>query len=137
MFGWILRTSGYIPSLSEGLFSASMIDQIKNMRDYLSSGGNLFIFPEGHRSRDGRIGPFDKGAFKIAKLCEALPIRVVLIRNTHRLFPPDRFLLNTHDETVIDVELAGSLEPDYESESFSLSALTDEAHALMERKAGL
>ncbi len=137
VFGWILRRSGYIPSLAEGLFSAGMIDQIKAMQDYLAAGGNLFIFPEGTRSRDGRIGPFDKGAFKIARLCQASPLRVVVIRNTEKLFPPDRFLFNAHDETVIYVELAGSLSPDYGSESFSLPALMDEARALMERKAGL
>jgi 1-acyl-sn-glycerol-3-phosphate acyltransferase len=137
VFGWILRRSGYVPSLAEGLFSASMIDQVKALQGYLASGGNLFIFPEGTRSRSGRIGPFDKGAFKIARLCQASPIRVVLIRNTHRLFPPDRFLFNTRDEAAIEVELAGSLEPDYRSETFSLAALTDEAHALMERKAEL
>ena len=137
VFGWILRRSGYMPSTAEGLFSAGMIDQIKAMQDYLATGGNLFIFPEGIRSRNGRIGPFDKGSFKIARLCQASPIRVVLIRNTHKLFPPDRFLFNTHDEVFIDVELAGSIEPDYGSDAFSLSALMDEAHALMERKAGL
>jgi 1-acyl-sn-glycerol-3-phosphate acyltransferase len=71
VFGWILRTSGYIPSLAEGTFAADMVDQIKNMEEYLAEGGNLFIFPEGHRSRDGRIGPFDQGAFKIARLCRA------------------------------------------------------------------
>jgi 1-acyl-sn-glycerol-3-phosphate acyltransferase len=135
VFGWILRRSGYIPSLAEGLFSAGMIDQIKAMQEYLAAGGNLFIFPEGTRSRDGRIGPFDKGAFKIARLCRASPIRVILIRNTQKLFPPDRFLFNTRGEAPIEVELAGSLEPDYRSDAFSLAALTDEAHALMERKA--
>jgi 1-acyl-sn-glycerol-3-phosphate acyltransferase len=137
VFGWILRRSGYIPSLAEGLFSANMIDQIKAMQEYLAAGGNLFIFPEGTRSRDGRIGLFDKGAFKIARLCQASPIRVVLIRNTNRLFPPDRFLFNTHDEALIEVAMAGSLDPDYRSEAFSLPALMDEARALMERKAGL
>ncbi len=137
VFGWILRCSGYIPSLAEGLFSASMIDQIKAMQDYLAAGGNLFIFPEGTRSRDGRIGPFDKGAFKIARLCQASPLRVVVIRNTQKLFPPDRFLFNAHDEAVISVELAGSLEPDYGSETFSLPALVDETRALMERRAAL
>jgi 1-acyl-sn-glycerol-3-phosphate acyltransferase len=137
VFGLILRRSGYIPSMAEGLFSAGMIDQIKAMQDYLSAGGNFFIFPEGTRSRNGRIGPFDKGAFKIARLCQATPMRVVVIRNTHKLFPPDRFSVNTRDEIVIEVELAGSLEPDYGSESFSLSALMDEVHALMEKKVGL
>jgi 1-acyl-sn-glycerol-3-phosphate acyltransferase len=137
VFGWILRTSGYIPSVAEGPLTVNMIDQIKNMKDYLTAGGNLFIFPEGTRSRDGRIGPFDQGAFKIARLCHATPIKVLLIRNTDKLFPPDRFSFNTGDESVIKVELAGSLEPDYEGDAFSLSGLMAEARSLMERKAVL
>jgi 1-acyl-sn-glycerol-3-phosphate acyltransferase len=133
VFGWILRTSGYIPSPAEGLFAVDMVDQIKKMRAYLAEGGNLFIFPEGHRSRDGRIGTFDQGAFKIARLCRATSIKVVLIRNTDRLFPPGSFLFNTREETVIDVELAGNIKPDYESEAFSLPALMAEARRLLER----
>ena len=57
------------------------------MGDYLSSGGNLFIFPEGTRSRDGKIGKFNDGAFKIAKRFEA-PIKVLQIKNTNGLFTP-------------------------------------------------
>jgi 1-acyl-sn-glycerol-3-phosphate acyltransferase len=136
VFGWILRTSGYIPSMSEGLFAENMIAQIKNMKDYLSAGGNLFIFPEGTRSRSGRIGPFDKGAFRIARLCHA-PIKVVLIRNTHKLFPPGKFLFNTREENIIQVELAGNLEPDYENGTLSLSILMAEARRLMGKKMDL
>ena len=131
--GWVLKTSGYIPSMTEGLFTENMIHQIENMKDYLSAGGNLFIFPEGTRSRNGRIGPFDRGAFRIARLCHA-PIKVVLIRNTHKLYPPGSFSLNTYDENVIEMKLAGSLEPDYESSAFSLSGLMAEVRSLMERK---
>jgi 1-acyl-sn-glycerol-3-phosphate acyltransferase len=134
VFGWILRTSGYIPSLAEGPSAADMVDQIKNMEEYLAEGGNLFIFPEGHRSRDGRIGPFDQGAFKIARLCRAASIKVVLIRNTGRVFPPGKFLFNTGDDAAIEVELAGSLRPDYASEAFSLSGLMAEARSLLEKK---
>jgi 1-acyl-sn-glycerol-3-phosphate acyltransferase len=137
VFGWVLRGSGYIPSMAEGLFTVNMIDQIKNMKGYLASGGNLFIFPEGTRSRNGRIGPFDSGAFKIARLSHAAPIHVVIIRNTHKLFPPGRFLFNTRDDNVIEVELAGTLQPDFEGDSFSLSGLMAEARSLMERKAVL
>jgi 1-acyl-sn-glycerol-3-phosphate acyltransferase len=136
VFGWILKTSGYIPSMTEGLVAESMIDQIKKMKDFLSGGGNLFIFPEGTRSRNGRIGPFDKGAFRIARLCHAT-INVVLIRNTNSLFPPGRFLFNTCTENVIAMELAGSLEPDYESDAFSPSELMEETRLLMERKKDL
>jgi 1-acyl-sn-glycerol-3-phosphate acyltransferase len=134
VFGWILKTSGYMPSMAEGLFTEDMMTQIKNMTDYLAGGGNLFIFPEGTRSRTGLIGPFDKGAFRIAKLCRA-PIKVVLIRNTDKLYPPEGLLFNTHDDQVIKMNLAGSLEPDYDSESFSLPGLMTEVRMLMEQKA--
>ena len=134
VFGWILRRSGYVPSLAAGLFTVAMADQIEKMRGYLAQGGNLFIFPEGTRSRDGRIGPFDPGTFKIARLCQAASIQVLVIRNTEGLFPPDRFLFNTHEERVISLELAGQLHPDYTSETFSLPALMAEVRALMERK---
>jgi len=133
VFGWILKTSGFIPSMTEGLFTERMVDQVKNMKAYLAAGGNLFIFPEGTRSRDGRIGSFDKGAFKIARLCDA-PMKAVFIRNTHRLFPPGKFLFNTCEDHVIEVELAGSLAPRYESDEFSLSRLMTEAVSLMKRK---
>jgi 1-acyl-sn-glycerol-3-phosphate acyltransferase len=133
VFGWILKTSGYMLPMTEGVFAESMLDQIKKMKDFLSGGGNIFIFPEGTRSLDGLIGPFDKGAFRIARLCHA-PIKMVVIRNTNRLFPPGKFLFNTCSQVVIDVELAGSLEPDYESDSFSPSGLIEEARFLMERK---
>ena len=133
VFGWILKTSGYMPSLTDKLFAEDMINQIQNLSDYLSTGGNLFIFPEGTRSRNGLIGPFEKGAFRIARLCRAR-IKVVAIRNTHKLYPPDKMAFDACKENVIEVELAGSLQPDYESDSFSLSGLMTEARSLMERK---
>jgi len=131
VFGGILKSSGYIPSLAAGLFAADMVDQIKQMRAYFAAGGNLFIFPEGTRSRNGRLGPFDKGAFKIARLCRATPIQVVRIDGTGRLFAPGRFRFNTGEPIVISVTLAGTLAPDYEGEG-SLEALVDQARGLLE-----
>lgn len=133
VFGWILKTSGYIPSATDKLFTEDMIHQIQNLTRYLSSGGNLFVFPEGTRSRTGMIGPFDKGVFRIARLCRA-PIKVVIIRNTDKLYPPGKILFNTGARNVIEVELAGILEPDYASDAFSLSGLMEEARSLMERR---
>jgi 1-acyl-sn-glycerol-3-phosphate acyltransferase len=131
VFGWILRTSGYMFSKTDDLFVEDMLTQVKNMKTYLSAGGNLFIFPEGTRSRDGRIGPFGKGAFRIAKLCRA-PIKVVSIRNTNKLYPPDSLLFNACTRNVVAVELAGCIRPDYESDSFSLSGLMQETRTMIE-----
>ncbi|HPX56290.1 MAG TPA: lysophospholipid acyltransferase family protein [Syntrophales bacterium] len=131
VFGWILETSGYIPAFTEDSGAEILLEQVGKMKTYLAEGGNLFMFPEGTRSRDGRIGAFDRGAFRIAKFCDA-PIRVVVIRNTGRLYPPGRFLFNTRERFTISVESAGTLTPDYADETFSLSALMAKARTRME-----
>lgn len=133
VFGWILKNSGYIPALAGDSGSDILLEQIGKMKAYLAEGGNLFMFPEGTRSRDGRIAPFDRGAFRMAKLCGA-PIQVVVIRNTGRLFTPGRFLFNTQERNTLSVELVGTLAPDYNSETFSLSGLMTQARKLMEEK---
>jgi len=131
VFGWLLKTSGYLPSSANGEFSPLMIERVEAMADYLAAGGNLFVFPEAHRSRDGRIGPFSKGVFTIARRCRA-PIVVLSISNTERLFPPDRFLLSTCIPNTVNVSILAKLTPDYEDDAFSLSGLMTEVRALME-----
>jgi len=119
VFGTMLRRSGYLPSSSGGRLSASTIQQIETMADYLATGGNLFIFPEGTRSRNGTVATLNAGAFKIARLCRA-PINIIAIRNTNKLFQPGRFLFNTRVGNIISVELIEKIEPDYEGNEFSL-----------------
>ena len=135
VFGWILRTSGYMPSVTDGFFTQEMMQQIKDMKSYLAGGGNFFVFPEGTRSRDGRLGTFDKGAFRIAKRCRA-PIRVVRIRNTDKLYPPDGWLFRTGAAATIEMELLGSLTPDYDGPAFTLSGLMAETCNLLKRGKG-
>jgi len=129
VFGWMLKTSGYIPSSSEGNASSGIIENMERMGDYLSSGGNLFIFPEGTRSRDGKLGKFNDGAFKIARRFGA-PIKVLQIKNTNNLFRPGKFLFNTCNKNTIEVRLIENLNPDYQSDTFSISGLVDQVRAL-------
>jgi len=131
IFGWMLEQSGYIPSTSEGRLSELMIERIDAMEGYLASGGNLFIFPEGTRSRDGTIGRLNQGAFKIARLCQT-PITVLYIRNTNKLFTPGKFLFNTMVSNIITVEQITDIVPDYQSDKFSISELMSEVRSLLE-----
>ena len=133
IFGWMLKQSGYIPSTSEGKLSELMIERIDAMDDFLASGGNLFIFPEGTRSRDGAIGRLNKGAFKIARLGRT-PIKVLYITNTHKLFTPGKLLFNTMVTNTITVEQIADVEPDYQSASFSISALMSRVQSLLETR---
>jgi len=131
VFSRVLILSGYIPSTSGGKLSDVMIQGIEEMENYLASGGNIFVFPEGTRSRDGAIGRLNKGAFKIARLCKK-PINVLFIRNTDKLFQPGKWLLNTCFANTITVEQIASIEPDYQSDAFSISELMVQVRSLLE-----
>jgi len=130
IFGRMLKLSGYIPSASGGKLSNLMIQRIEAMDDYLASGGNLFIFPEGTRSRDGTIGRLNQGTFKIARFCQP-SIKVLFIHNTNKLFPPGKFLFNTYVSNAITVEQVASIEPDYQSDTFSTAELMSQVNGLL------
>jgi 1-acyl-sn-glycerol-3-phosphate acyltransferase len=133
VFGRLVRQSGYIPSQAGGDDASLMIKNIEHIREYLASGGNLFIFPEGTRSRTGRLGLFSKGAFSIARYCRA-PIQCLMIRNTNRLFLPGRFRFNTCIPVAIEVERIGTFDPDYGDPAFRLTAMIREIHRLYEER---
>jgi 1-acyl-sn-glycerol-3-phosphate acyltransferase len=52
--------------------------------------GYVLFFPEGHRSRDGRLQPFYGGAFRLAAKT-GVPIVPLCITGTDQLLPPGRF----------------------------------------------
>jgi len=132
IFGLVLKIAGYIPSKAGRAFSSLMIERIETMGDFISSGGNLFIFPEGTRSKDGRIGAFNEGAFKIALRCKA-PLKIFFIKNTNELFKPKTFLLNTSVKSAIEVKLIGSIESDSNS-ALSVSDLMNRTRLLFEKE---
>lgn len=65
VWGYLVRKWGVIPIERSNLKSA--IKSIEKARKTLASGMNLAILPEGHRTLTGRMGPFKKGPFHLAK----------------------------------------------------------------------
>ncbi|MBI2218694.1 MAG: 1-acyl-sn-glycerol-3-phosphate acyltransferase [Candidatus Rokubacteria bacterium] len=57
----------------------------------LTAGEAVMIFPEGERSRDGRLGRFKPGAFRLATSL-GVPILPVTIAGGHDSWPPGRVL---------------------------------------------
>lgn len=130
IFGWVLQAAGYIPSEGNGRLASLLMARIEYMRSYLAEGGVLFVFPEGTRSRTGRIGEFNKGAFKIARSANT-PIEVLCIKNTDRLFPPGRFLFNTCVRNRIQVRRVGRLSPE-DTSGMPIDQVMAEARKMME-----
>lgn len=62
------------------------IDSLKAAKKILVNGTSMMIFPEGSRSKDGKLRTFKKGAFRTALDFE-LPILPVTISGTNKILP--------------------------------------------------
>ncbi|MBN1473544.1 MAG: 1-acyl-sn-glycerol-3-phosphate acyltransferase [Syntrophaceae bacterium] len=132
VFGWFLKNTGYIPSAPNEMMGAAMINNLEAIKKHLVDGGILFVFPEGTRSRNGRLADFNKGVFSIARYCKA-PIKLVLIKNTDVLFRPGYFSFNTRAFNKIKMGIIGSLEPDYKKYNFSVADIAQNTQKLFEK----
>ena len=65
---------------------ATAIEAINRAKEKIVNGTSVLFFPEGTRSKTGEMGPFKKGAFKMA-LDLGLPILPVTIKGTRAILP--------------------------------------------------
>ncbi|MFH1131311.1 MAG: lysophospholipid acyltransferase family protein [Pseudomonadota bacterium] len=129
LFGWILKNSGFIAPNIRNDSNESMEEWLNGLESYFADGGNLFVFPEGTRSRDGRVGNFEKGAFKIARKC-GVPIALLFIRNTNKVFPIGGYLFRTCVRNTIKVERIARIEPERINSAATLNSLVENAKQL-------
>ncbi|MBN2419620.1 MAG: 1-acyl-sn-glycerol-3-phosphate acyltransferase [Deltaproteobacteria bacterium] len=93
---WPFRMAWYRPFMKLAKYldveSLSFDESLDAARKVLESGGALLIFPEAHRSRDGKMGRFYSGAFKIS-IATGFPVVPLCITGTDKLLPPGRWYL--------------------------------------------
>jgi 1-acyl-sn-glycerol-3-phosphate acyltransferase len=130
VFGRMLTGSGYIPSTGGGGRREQLLNQMEALDCFFSAGGNLFIFPEGTRSRSGNLESFNPGAFKIARNYN-VPVQVLTIHNTDRMFTPGSFAFQSRERATIALELAGTLPPPEEGPRMSIARMSQAARAIM------
>jgi len=132
---WVMKSGGYIPFTLSGDSKDLMIEGIQSMSDFFNKGGVLFVFPEGRRSRDGKLGNLQKGAFSIASKCK-VPVEVLYINNTDRLFTPGRFFFNTCIKNCISVEILGRINPE-ENPHLQAREMRNKALKMYQEKMGI
>ncbi len=98
IWGWALRYGHFI-----------MIDR-SNPRDALASieravqtirgGQSVILFPEGTRTRNGRLQPFKRGAFTLAAK-SGVPVVPMTINNTFGIMPKGSFNVKRADISVL------------------------------------
>jgi 1-acyl-sn-glycerol-3-phosphate acyltransferase len=82
--GWHMYLNRYV-SLVRG-DKASVEKMAADCKRWLARGVSVLIFPEGTRSKDGRLGPFKPGAFRIAREA-GVKILPVVVEGTATTLP--------------------------------------------------
>ena len=82
--GWMMRLAGDIEL--ERANPRSGAAALFKARDYLQKHCSVLVFPEGTRSRDGRVGAFSDGAFRLA-IKEGLPVLPIAVEGTQGALP--------------------------------------------------
>jgi 1-acyl-sn-glycerol-3-phosphate acyltransferase len=84
VFGWALKTGGYV-MIKRGQ-NREALKSLLDAAETLKKGRSVHIFPEGTRSANGKLQPFKRGAFIIAKKTDK-PVLPVTIIGSHLITP--------------------------------------------------
>jgi 1-acyl-sn-glycerol-3-phosphate acyltransferase len=91
IWGAAMRGAGYIPiDRSHGRKAIKSLDEAAKK---IGAGTSVIIFPEGTRSRDGKLHDFKAGAMVLA-IKSGVPIVPVAIIGTYAILPKGKLLMN-------------------------------------------
>ncbi|CAH8355693.1 unnamed protein product [Eruca vesicaria subsp. sativa] len=99
VIGWAMSMMGVVPL--KRMDPRSQVDCLKRCMELVKKGASVFFFPEGTRSKDGRLGPFKKGAFTVAAKT-GVPVVPITLMGTGKIMPTgSEGILNHGDVRVI------------------------------------
>ena len=98
VFGHAMRKAGYISIDRNNRESA--FESLKTAARKIKSGASVLIFPEGTRSRDGKIHPFKKGGFVMA-VDSGVPIVPIVLTGTSSIMTKGSFRINPGKVSMI------------------------------------
>ncbi len=84
IWGWALRYGHFI--MIDRSNPRDAMASIERAVQSIRSGHSVILFPEGTRTRDGKLQPFKRGAFSLA-VKAGVPVVPVTINNTFGIMP--------------------------------------------------
>jgi 1-acyl-sn-glycerol-3-phosphate acyltransferase len=107
-FGWLYRLSGHLLIDRENRKSAiAGLDEVAEV--VKKHNLSIWMWPEGTRSKDGRLLPIKKGLGHLA-IATGLPIVPVVINNAHKNWPKKQFVLRP---TTVEVDILDPIPTDH------------------------
>ncbi|XP_017644159.2 1-acyl-sn-glycerol-3-phosphate acyltransferase BAT2, chloroplastic-like isoform X2 [Gossypium arboreum] len=82
--GWAMYILGMIPVKRMDI--RSHLEAVRRCMDLVRNGASVFFFPEGTRSKDGKLGDFKKGAFTVAAKT-GVPVIPMTLIGTGEIMP--------------------------------------------------
>jgi len=95
--GWLLRLSGDICVDRRDKRSRARV--LDTAASYLGRACSVMFFPEGTRSRDGRVHRFSDGAFRLA-IKENVPVLPIALDGTHKALPKHSIWFDPDVDTI-------------------------------------
>jgi 1-acyl-sn-glycerol-3-phosphate acyltransferase len=125
--GWHMRRAGYIPIDRDDPRAAAK--SIIAAAELIRGGVNAIAFPEGKRSRTGKLGSFQSGAFALALRTE-VPLVPIVLEGSHRVIVP--LTLQVNPGTVIRIRIGKPIDLASYKKNEKLR-LMEEVHGIMSR----
>jgi 1-acyl-sn-glycerol-3-phosphate acyltransferase len=98
LFGWAMLAGRFIfIDRANAIAARRSIDEAKRR---IRGGHSVLLFPEGTRSRDGKLGAFKKGGFHLA-IDSGVPVVPLAILGTRECMPRDSLLLRAGPVHVV------------------------------------
>jgi len=97
VYGWAIRRLGNIPIDRKNIHAS--IRSIKKTEQVLRNGTSIAILPEGHRTLDGKLRPFKKLPFHLAKQAR-VPIIPIGLSGLFQLKSRDSYVIRPRPITI-------------------------------------
>lgn len=126
--GWNMSLNRYVKLRRGDANSAAVM--LRACRDNLEAGSSVAIFPEGTRSKDGRLRPFKHGAFSLA-VEAGVPVVPIVVDGTSRALPKSSWKIGLSRSRI---PITVSVLPPVRLEELGPGAGADELRAEVRRR---